>query len=120
MLGWMFKKMSDSPEALAASSAPAASTAMPAPADAGVSVEALASWRARLEAAGADDAALLDIAKQAPHIDVKCAAIAALTGEATLKAAEREFRTHDRRVHRAAKQRHEAAVAQRVDRKSVV
>ena len=116
MLGWMFNKKSDSPEALAASSAPAASAALPALADAGASVEALASWRVRLEAAGADDAALLEIAKQAPSIDLKCAAIAALTGEAALKAAEREFRTHDRRVHRAAKQRHEAAVAQRVAR----
>lgn len=116
MLGWMFKKKSDSPETLAASPAPAASAAVPAVADAGASVDALAAWQARLEAAGADDAALLDIAKQAPHIDLKCAAIAALSGEAALKAAEREFRTHDRRVHRAAKQRHEAAVAQRVAR----
>ena len=37
----------------------------------------------------------------------------ALTSEDALKTAEREFRTHDRKVHRAAKQRYEAVIAHR-------
>ena len=49
----------------------------------------------------------------APVIDIKCAAVMALSSEESLKAAEREFRTHDRKVHRAAKQRYEAVVAHR-------
>ena len=36
-----------------------------------------------------------------------------MSGEDALKQAEREFRTHDKRIHRTAKQRHETLVSQR-------
>lgn len=71
------------------------------------------AWESRLHAAKGDDMALLSIAIDAPVIDIKCAAVMALTSEDALKTAEREFRTHDRKVHRAAKQRYEAVVAHR-------
>ena len=72
-----------------------------------------AEWEAKLPGAMGDDEALLALAKAAPHVDVKLAAVTALAGEEALKSAEREFRTHDRRVHRAAKQKLEASVAKR-------
>ncbi len=72
-----------------------------------------AEWQDRLQAAMGDDAALLAIAKESPIVDLKQAAVNAIAGEETLKLAEREFRTHDRRVHRAAKQRYEMLVARR-------
>jgi DNA repair protein SbcC/Rad50 len=71
------------------------------------------AWESRLHAAKGDDAALLSIAIDAPVIDIKCAAVMALSSEDALKTAEREFRTHDRKVHRAAKQRYETVVAHR-------
>ncbi|MCV2369818.1 DUF349 domain-containing protein [Roseateles oligotrophus] len=74
---------------------------------------AKADWAPRLQAAMGDDAALLTLAQTAPLLDIKLAAVEALTGEAALKQAEREFRSHDRRVHRVAKTRLEAAVARR-------
>ena len=71
-----------------------------------------AEWESKLHATTGDDA-LLALARTAPHIDVKISAVTALDGEEALKAAEREFRTHDRRVHRVAKQRLEVAIARR-------
>lgn len=82
-----------------------------APADASPSAPEDASRR--LQAALGDDAALLALARDKVPLDTKLAAIEALAGEEALKAAEREFRDHDRRVHRLAKQRHQRAVAQR-------
>jgi len=76
------------------------------------------TWQPKLAAAIGDDAALLAVAKEAPSVDLKLAAVMALTGEESLKSAEREFRTHDRRVHRAAKQRYEAIVSQREAREA--
>ena len=70
-------------------------------------------WQRRLQAAAGDDAALLGLLREGSPIEVKLAAVAALSTEAALKSAEREFRGHDRRVHRLAKQRHEFALAQR-------
>ncbi len=70
-------------------------------------------WQRRLQAAIGDDTALLALAREGAPIDVKIAAISALTSEAALKLAEREYRHHDRRVHRLAKQRHAAQVASR-------
>ena len=72
-----------------------------------------AAWQIKLQAAMGDDAALLEVAKESPVVDIKQAAVNAIAGEETLKLAEREFRTHDRRVHRAAKQRYEMVVARR-------
>ncbi|MDC8771827.1 DUF349 domain-containing protein [Roseateles albus] len=74
---------------------------------------AQADWAPRLQAALGDDAALLALAVAAPVLDIKLAAINALQGETTLKQAEREFRNQDKRLHRAAKTRFEASVAQR-------
>jgi len=70
-------------------------------------------WPARLQAAAGDDTALLALAREDAPVDVRVAAIGALTGEAALKLAEREHRGHDRRIHRLAKQRHLAQVALR-------
>ncbi len=70
-------------------------------------------WEQQLHAAMGNDEALLAVAKTAPFIDIKHAAVQALASEDALKHAEREFRNHDRRVHREAKQRWEAKIAQR-------
>ncbi len=75
--------------------------------------DALAEWQPRLQAALGDDAALLRIAETSPVLDIRCAAVEALASEEALRQAERELRTHDSRVHRVAKRRHVAAVAQR-------
>jgi DNA repair protein SbcC/Rad50 len=70
-------------------------------------------WDLKLQAAMGDDSALLALARLGAPVDVKVAAIGALTSEAALKLAEREHRDRDRRVHRLAKQRHIAQVALR-------
>lgn len=71
------------------------------------------AWESRLAAAQGDDPALLALAREAPGVDVKLAAVMALGAEDALKAAEREFRTHDRRVHRALRQRLQALADRR-------
>ncbi len=109
MFGKLFKK-SD----IAAASLPTMNTTASKVAEAAQeTAQQAAAWESRLHAAKGDDTALLSIAIDAPVIDIKCAAVMALTSEESLKAAEREFRTHDRKVHRAAKQRYEAVVAHR-------
>jgi exonuclease SbcC len=70
-------------------------------------------WQLRLQAAMGDDTALLALTREGAPVDVKMAAVSALTSEAALKLAEREHRGHDRRVHRLAKQRHTTQVATR-------
>ena len=72
-----------------------------------------ALWEARLAAASGSDESLLSLAKEAPLEEIKLAAIQSLSSEEALKAAEREFRNHDRRVHREAKQRYELLGARR-------
>ncbi len=72
-----------------------------------------AEWEQKLAAAGSDEVALLAVAIASPVVDVKVAAVSALTSEEALKSAEKEFRTHDRRVYRIAKQRYETCVAER-------
>jgi len=81
--------------------------------DAAASAAGHGDWSHRLQAAAGDDAALLALMREASPLDVKLAAIAALSTEAALKSAERKFRDHDRRVHQLAKQRYALAVAQR-------
>ncbi len=81
--------------------------------DAATSAAGRDDWTRRLQAATGDDAALLALIREVSPLDVKLAATAALSTEAALKSAEREFRDHDRRVHRLAKQRYGLAVAQR-------
>jgi exonuclease SbcC len=73
----------------------------------------LQAWQERIVAAGGDDAALLKLAQQAPGVELKLAALAALTQEDALKQALREFRDQDKRLYRAAKSRWQEAVAKR-------
>ena len=63
------------------------------------------AWRDKIHAAEGDDGALLQFAHQAPSVDLKLAALAALTQEDALKQAMREFRDQDKRLYRAAKSR---------------
>ena len=109
---WMFKK-NTAPHAdeLVATAAESGTGARPAPLDAtaGPTID----WQPRLQAAMGDDTALLALTREGAPVDVKMAAVAALSSEAALKLAEREHRGHDRRVHRLAKQRYLAQVAWR-------
>ena len=104
MLDWLLKK--NKPPA----AVPAPAARSTAPATAAPPVE---DWPLKLQAAAGDDTALLALLRASAPVDVKMAAVAALTGEAALKLAEREHRDHDRRVHRLAKQRYLAQVALR-------
>ncbi len=110
MLSKIFKKNETPPPSTPAPKQPAA----PTPAQIAAQAADKIVWESKLQAALGDDVALLAIAKESPLIDIKHAAVEALTGEDALKRAEREFRDHDRRVHRTAKQRHEALVNRRV------
>src|SRR3954452_10680329 len=83
------------------------------PAASGASDSELQAWRERIASAKDDDQALLQLAREAPEVDLKLAALAALTHEDALKQAAREFRDQDKRLYRAAKSRLEAAVARR-------
>ena len=102
----MFTKLfkTDEPPEKSAAAKPAATPAPPPD---------KTPWQEQLRAAEGDDEALLAVAKSAPFVDIKHAAVQALTSEEALKKAEREFRNHDRRVHREAKQRLEAKIAER-------
>lgn len=114
MLGWIFRKKPVS-----------ATTAVPAPtpftesrpakqtATSAAQAALATNWQPKLQAAMGDDAALLALAQAGAPLEVMQAAVNAIHGEAALKTAERELRNKDRRVHRLAKQRHLAAVAQR-------
>lgn len=73
-------------------------------------------WVARLQTCLGDDAALLALAREAPLVEIKHSAVAALGSEEALKQAEREFRTLNQGVHRLAKQRHHTLVVQRESR----
>jgi hypothetical protein len=84
-----------------------------APAAEPISEGELKAWREKIAAAGSDDAALLRLAHEAPAVDLKLAALAALTHEDALKQATREFREQDKRLFRAAKARWETAVQRR-------
>ncbi len=73
----------------------------------------LQAWREKILAAQGDDGALLQLAQEAPGVDLKLAALAALRQEEALRQAMRAFRDQDKRLHRAAKSRWQAAVAKR-------
>lgn len=107
MLSRLFKKRDD------VAATPSAPLAPAAPDRAALAGEARAEWAPRLQQAQGDDAALLLITQTAPTWEVKLAAVEGLVSEESLKQAEREMRTQDSRVHRAAKRRLVAAVAQR-------
>ncbi len=119
MLSWFFKKRGTATTA-PMPAGPASPPPAPGPrqanavtAKARLVEDAAADWPTQLRAAQGDDAALLKLTQSAAPLAVKLAAVEALATEQGLKQAEREFRTHDRKVHRIAKQRLEAAVAQR-------
>ncbi len=123
MLSWFFKKWKAPAAPLAAPVTPEAARAearqavqAKAEVRARQSAEARSEWQARLQAAAGDDEALLAVARSATVLDIKLAAVQALVAEPALLQAEREFRSHDRKVHRVAKQRLESAVAQRSTR----
>ena len=112
MLGWASNKNEPSgPDAPTGADTGPASTSRPATADVSAPLDADASLK--LQAARGDDAALLALAREDVVLALKLAAVDALASEAALKLAEREFRSHDRRVHRLAKQRYVAVVARR-------
>ena len=81
-------------------------------------IAAEAAWESKLQAATGNDTEVLALAIDAPSVDHKLSAVQALSSEEGLKAAEREFRKHDRRVHSLAKQRYEAMVKLRETRAS--
>ena len=110
MIGWRFNKQPAPAAAEAPPPAIATATAAAPPRPGAAAADELA---AQLQAALGDDDALLALAHADVPLQTKLAAVAALAGEAALKSAERGFRDHDRRVHRLAKQRHQACVAQR-------
>lgn len=112
MLSWFFKKRGE----VGAREVPAVPAPAPAVAPAAKAVQAevdRSAWAGRLRAALGDEAALLRLAQATPVLEIKLAAVEALASEDALRQAEREFRSHDRRVHRLARQRLDAAVAQR-------
>jgi exonuclease SbcC len=115
MLSWIFKKKKPNPPAIAPAPARAAETAAAAKqaAKQAAAVNVASVWSGRVSSAAGDDAALLALAKEAPTTELKLAAVQAMSTESGLKAAEREFRTHDRRVHQLARQRHAQAKAMR-------
>ena len=79
-------------------------------------ITAEAAWENRLKASLGNDTELLALAIDAPSIEHKLSCVQALASEEGLRAAEREFRKRDRRVHSIAKQRYEALVKQRETR----
>ncbi len=96
--------------ALSPAGAPRQTGAQPS---SGISEAELQAWQEKILAAKADDRALLQLAHQVPGVDLKLTALEALTQEDALKQAMREFRDQDKRLHRAAKSRWQAAVAKR-------
>ena len=126
MLGWIFnykapaaikpaRNATPAAKPDAAAAAPRAPKPPPAPAAPTI------DWAAKLQAALGDDATLLALAREATSpLQTKLAAVAALVSEESLKQAERDFRSHDRRVHSLAKQRAQAQRAQRETRAQAV
>jgi exonuclease SbcC len=107
MLGWIFKLMgkAQAAEPSVVVKSPPQVAAPPAPA---------VDWTSRLAQARDDDDALLTLARTAGvPLQCKQAAVEAMHGEAALKRAELEFRSHDRRIHQLAKRRLLATVTQR-------
>lgn len=115
MLSWFFKKRGGAgvPKA-AASLQPTMQPQADTTAKHAEHVNAV--WLPQLQAAQGDDIALLRVAQATPVLEIKLTAVAAMGTEEVLKQAERELRSHDRRVHRAVKQRLMGKVAQRETR----
>ncbi len=81
---------------------------------AGDQSEQLQQWRAKVQAAEANEAALLQLALAAPSVELKFEVLQALTQEDSFKQAMREFREQDKRLYRAAKTRWQALRDRRV------
>ena len=71
------------------------------------------AWLDRIRAAESDDAVLLQLAHQVPGVDLKLAAIEALTQEDSFRRAMRELGDQDKRLYRAARSRWQAASGRR-------
>ena len=111
MLGWTFRK--NGPALTTLTGAGLADVSATPPKTAGPPEGSQTDWAAQLQLARGDDAVLLSLTRSSAPLAIKLEAIGALVGEAALRQAEREFRTHDRRVHQLAKQRHGALVSRR-------
>jgi DNA repair protein SbcC/Rad50 len=109
----MFSKIFKKEEAPTAAELEADAAAQAAEASQAQYTADKALWEQKLATAGSEEAALLKVAIESPVTLVKVEAVSKLLSEDFLKLAEKEFRTHDRRVYRIAKQRYELAVATR-------
>jgi hypothetical protein len=110
MFRWIFRKSGNEPGKTPGS---ATTNASPGAGSSAADVD----WAASLAQARGDDEALLALAVAAgTPLKIKQAAVEGLDSEAALKRAERDFRSHDRRVHQFAKQRLLAKAAQRQTR----
>jgi hypothetical protein len=78
-----------------------------------VAKDELQAWRDKILAARSDDAALLQLAREAPSLDLKLAAIEAITQEESSRQAMREFGERDKRLYRAARLRWQAISGRR-------
>jgi DNA repair protein SbcC/Rad50 len=78
-----------------------------------ISSDELRAWQDRILAAKSDDAALLRLAHRAPGVELKLAAIEALTQEDSFRRAMREFGDQDKRLYRAARSGWQAASGKR-------
>lgn len=76
--------------------------------------EALLLWQRRIVEAAQDDTTLLQLAHDAPNIELKLTAIQTIASESALKQAMHDFRDHDKRLYRAAKGKWEIAQATRI------
>jgi hypothetical protein len=79
----------------------------------GLSAAETQAWRDRILAAGPDDAALLQLAREAPSIELKLASLQALTQEDSFREAMDEYRDRDKRLYRTVRSRWDAAKARR-------
>jgi exonuclease SbcC len=78
-----------------------------------VSPNELQAWKEKIRAAQPDDGALLRLVNEAPGIDLKLAAIDAMTREEGARRAMRELRDGDKRLYRAARSRWQAISGKR-------
>ncbi len=116
MFGKIFGKLAGSAEAKNVVPLPAPAKAEPAPPS--KPVVDVAAWQAKIAAANGEGAALLQLANDAPQVELKLAAITAIVNEVTLKQAEKAFRDHDRRVHKLAKDKYQQVVHVRETREA--
>ena len=117
MFGKIFGKLAGSAEAKNVVPLPVAAKVelVPPPPKPVVDV---AVWQGKIATANGEGVALLQLANEAPQVELKLAAITAIVDEATLKQAEKAFRDHDRRVHKLAKDKYQQVVRVRETREA--